>query len=243
VLIETDDPVPPPALPVLSANIYAMPFRQPVIEAITPAGGQTFILAGGQIELHGRNFILTQSTGGGMVTAETNVLIDGAPIAPLTLTGTDISVALPTGLAAGTQAAQVTQSLMLGTPTLPHQQGFQSDVVPFVLHPEIQQSSPGHYEILVQHGIVSPPGNAVLVTVTPTVRAGQRALLELHRTTTPAVANLFDAGSITADTNTLVFDIPALAAGDYLVRIRVDGAESPMDLDVHGTPVAPVIPL
>ena len=130
VLIETDDPVPSPALPVLSAKIYALPFRQPVIETIAPiASSGPLILPGSEIVLHGRNFVLTQSTEGGLVTAATLVLIGGAAQVPLTVTPTDITLALPSGLAAGTVAAQVTQSLVLGTPPVPHQQGFHSDVI------------------------------------------------------------------------------------------------------------------
>jgi hypothetical protein len=34
-----------------------------------------------------------------------------------------------------------------------------------------------------------------------------------------------------------------LPAGNYLVRVRIDGAESPLDLDPSGAPVAPSIVL
>jgi hypothetical protein len=244
VLIETDDPTPPPALPVLSANIYALPFRQPVITAITPAPGNgPLILPGSQIVLLGRNFVLTQSTDGGLITAETLVQIGGAAETPLTVTPTDITLMLPPGLAAGTVAAQVVQSLVLGTPPVPHQQGFQSDVAPFVLHPVIQQSAPGVYEIVVTQGISSPPGDAVTVVVTPTVQPGQRALLELLEASAPTAANLFDTGAIAIATDTLTFDIGTLAPGSYLARVRIDGAESPLQLSAQGTPVAPVITL
>jgi hypothetical protein len=244
VLIESDDPVPPPALPVLSANITALPFGQPVIASIAPvAGSGPLIVPGSQIVLHGRNFVLTQSTDSGLVTATTLVLIAGTAQTPLSVTPTDITLALPATLAAGTVAAQVTQSLLLGTPPVPHQQGFQSDVAPFVLHPTIQQSSPGVYEIAVHPGALSPPGDTVTVTVTPTVQLGQRALLELLQATAPMPANLFDGGTITAVTSTLSFDIGTLPPGQYLVRIRIDGAESPFQLDATGTPVAPVITL
>jgi hypothetical protein len=245
VLIETDDPVPPPALPVLSANIYALPFRQPVIAAIAPpAGSGALILPDSQIALHGSNFVLTQSApGGGLITATTLVSIAGVLQAPLTLSATDITVALPSGLSAGTQPAQIIQSLVLGTPPVPHQQGFQSDVVPFVLHPTIQQSSPGIFEITVQTGLVSPPGDAVIVKVTPEVQPGQRALLELLLAAAPTTANLFDFGTIPDATDTLTFDVPGVAPGNYLVRVRIDGAESPLQLNAGGSPVAPVITL
>ena len=243
VLINTDDPVPPPALPVLAANIYSLPFRQPVIEAITPAPGSgPLILAESRIVLHGRNFALMQSTAGGLVAADTVAMIGGAPVAPLSVTPTEVAVALPPGLAAGTQAAQISQSLLLGTPPVPHQQGFHSDVVPFVLHPVIRPASPG-YDITVQTGVISPPGDAIVVTVDPTVQPGQRPLLELLEAAAPMAAHLFGAGAVPAAPNTLTFDIGVLPAGDYLVRVRIDGAESPFELDVHGAPVAPVITL
>ena len=243
VLIETDDPVPPPALPVLAPNIYSLPFRQPVIDTIAPAPGNgPLILPSSQIVLRGRNFVLMQSTDGGLVTAETTVTIGGGTVAPLTVTPTEINVLLPADLPAGTVAAQISQSLLLGTPPVPHQQGFQSDVVPFVLHPVIRPASPG-FDIVVQHGVVSPPGDAVVITVDPTVQPGQRPLLELIETTALRAAHLFDGGSIAVATNTLTFDIGTLPPGDYFVRVRIDGAESPLQLDSHGVPVAPVITL
>ena len=244
VLITTDDPPPPLPLPVLAANIYSLPFRQPVIDNIAPmAGDGPLIRPGSEIALHGRNFVLTQSSDGGLITATTLVLIGGTPQATLTLTPTDITLALSPGLAAGAQAAQVTQSLVLGAPPVPHQQGFQSDVMPFVLHPVIQQGSPGVYKIVVHPDSGSPPGDAVIVTVSPIVQPGQRALLELLQAAAPVAAHLFDAGVINTATDTLVFEVSGVGPGDYLVRVRIDGAESPLQLDVHGVPIAPLITL
>jgi len=58
----------------------------------------------------------------------------------------------------------------------------------------------------------------------------------------PMAANLFDAGTIAAATDTLTFDLQAVP-GNYLVSVRIDGAESPLQLDAQGSPVAPVITL
>jgi hypothetical protein len=243
VLIETDVPTPPPALPVLAANITTLPFNQPLIQSIAPADAAPVILAGGQIQLLGRNFILTQSTQAGLVTAETSVLIEGNPQSPATLTPTSMTLTLPANLTAGSLTAQVSQSLLLGTPAVPHQQGSLSPVVPFVLHPAIQQSSPGVYDITVQHGFASPPGDAITVKVTPTVQPKQRALLELVQTTPAAAANLFDLGTVTTATDTMTFAISSMPAGSYLVRVWIDGAESPFDLDAGGTPIAPLVTL
>lgn len=245
VLIETDDPVPPPPLPVLAPNIYALPFRQPVITQIGPAeGAGRLILPGSQILLIGRNLVLEQSGGGAPPAGSTQVLISGAPQDPIFASDARITVALPPGLPAGVQTVQVVQSLMLGTPPAPHRLGFQSDLATFVLHPTIRSTGdPPVYEIVVQTGVGSPPGDMVMVRVRPTVARGQRALLELLQLAQPTAARLFDAGVVDAATDTLTFALHGLPPGSYLVRVRIDGAESPLDLDPSGAPIAPSITL
>jgi hypothetical protein len=37
----------------------------------------------------------------------------------------------------------------------------------------------------------------------------------------------------------LLFPIPDLAAGDYLLRVQIDGAESPLALDASGNYASP----
>jgi hypothetical protein len=133
---------------------------------------------------------------------------------------------------------------MLGVPPVPHRQGFQSDVATFVLHPTIQKTgSPPVYAITLQTGVGSPPGNALTIKVSPIVAKGQRALLELLQLAEPTAARLFDAGVVNADTDSLIFQLHGLPAGNYLVRVRIDGAESPLNLDPSGAPVAPSIVL
>lgn len=243
VLIETDDAIPPPPLPVLKSNIYVLPFRQPVITAIRSAlGPNSLILPDTEIVLTGRNFLPTQS---GSQSGSTQILIGGVPQTPIAISDTEITVLLPHGLPAGGQTVQVIQSLMLGTPPVPHQQGFQSDVATFVLHPVIQKtgSPPGAYDITVQTGVGSPPGDLITVRVSPTVAKGQRALLELLQLIQPTAARLFDAGFVQNDTDTLMFEVQGLPPGEFLVRVRIDGAESPLEFDPSGAPVAPSITL
>jgi hypothetical protein len=240
VLIDTDDPTPGPALPVLTPQVSVMPFTAPVIEAIAPLGAR-LIAEGGQVTLTGRNFILTQSTGGGLITAQTTVAFaGGAPQTPATLTRTGLTLALPAGLAAGPQTVQVTQSLVLGVPPTPHPQGFLSNALPFLLHPQIAQSSPGVYEIATAP---ISGGSQVTVNIAPAVQPGQRTLLELVQTAPSPGSHLFDAGVAQAATSAVAFDVTGLAAGKYFVRIRVDGAESPFETDANGQPTAPFITL
>lgn len=237
VLIETDDPTPAPALPVLVPAVTTLPFRQPAIASIQSAGGpDALIVAGSQIVISGKNFILDPAAG------TSSVLISGEMQTPGSVTDTQIVTEMPSDLAAGAQTVQIVQSLMLGVPPVAHQLGFQSDLGTFVLHPQIAQNS-GTYQITIGAGGGSPPGVEMTVIVSPTVLAGQRTILELLPAIQPSVSRLFDGGVATADTDTLAFQISNLPAGSYLVRVRVDGAESPLDSDPSGVPVAPVIDL
>jgi hypothetical protein len=237
VLIETDDATPAPPLPVLSTKLVALPLRQPVITQILSATDPSAVIVpDNPVMLIGRN--LDPPMPGG-----TQVLIGGIAQTPSSVGPTRITVVLPSGLAAGAQTAQVIQSLALGTPPVPHPgAGFRSAIAAFVLHPMIQPSSPpGNYTITVAFNVGSPPGTAIEVQVDPVVRAGQRALLQLLPMADPSVGQLFDGGTIASDTDTLTFDVPGLASGSYLVRVLIDGAESPLELDPSGVPVAPSI--
>jgi hypothetical protein len=227
VLIETDDALPSPALPVLSANIVSLPLRQPTITQILSATDpNTPIVPGSPIMLVGRN--LDPPTPGG-----TQVLIGGKAQTPSAIGPTRIIVALPPGLAARAQTAQVVQSLALDKPPIPHPGvGFRSAVAAFVLHPVVVSAT-------AEAHVGSPPGEAITVKVDPVVRAGQRALLQLIAIAQPEVTQIFDGGTIAGDTDTLTFAVPGLASGTYLVRVLIDGAESPLEFDPSGVPVAP----
>src|SRR5207249_1840780 len=101
VLIETDDAVPPPALPVLSTNIVALPFRQPVItQVLSATDANAPIVPESPVVLVGRN-LDSRSSG------TTQVLIGGIVQTPSAVGPTRIAVMLPPGLAAGAETAQV----------------------------------------------------------------------------------------------------------------------------------------
>lgn len=233
VLIDAQVPVPPPPLPVLTTNIYAFPFAQPVVTQIASSLGPNVpIISTDSLVVTGTNFL-------GTAPSMTSVLIGGIEVAPSTVSSTSLTAALPAGLAAGAQTLQIQQSMMMGTPTTPHQ-GLQSSLATFVLNPTIRQSSPGVYDITVM-GSASPPGEIVTVTIDPAAQVGQRVLLELIDVAAPGAANLFDGGTLSADTNTLTFDVVGMLTGSNLVSVLIGGAASPFDLDPSGTPIAPLI--
>jgi hypothetical protein len=142
------------------------------------------------------------------------------------------------------RTAQVVQPVLLGSPPVAHPGvGALSGVSPFILAPAIApSSSPGGYGVRVLDAYGSPPGRALAVDTIPAVRTGQRALLLLSQTAPPAT-RLVDGGVLAADANTLIFPLPALAAGQYFVQILVDGAQSALAVNAGGAPVGPVITL
>ena len=91
VLIETDDAVPGPALPVLSYDVSAQPFALPVIDSIVNAADPTGAIAdGATIVLAGTNLAATAP-------ATTQVLVSGVTLTPSAVSQNSITVALPAG--------------------------------------------------------------------------------------------------------------------------------------------------
>jgi hypothetical protein len=117
-----------------------------------------------------------------------------------------------------------------------------SSVAAFVLNPMIASGSPpGSYAISVLSAFGSPPGPAIQVGIVPAAQSGQRVLVQMLPQAAPANGQLFDGGTLSANTDTLIIPIPGLASGNYLVRVLVDDAMSPLVTGPGGVPVAPLI--
>jgi hypothetical protein len=238
VLIEADDPVPLPALPVLGFKFGARPIQQPTITQVVASPNATApITAGSNIALLGTN--LAAAPGGA-----TEVLIAGVAQTPASITPNRITLTLPSDLAAGAQTAQVMQPLALGAPpTLHPGTGSASGIAAFVIRPAIAASSPpGSFAISVLPAFGSPPGMAVRLTVIPKARAGQRVLLLLTQSN-PVFSRLYDGGTLAADSDTLTIAIPGLPSGTYFAQVLVDGAQSALVVGPSGTPTGPTVTL
>ena len=59
----------------------------------------------------------------------------------------------------------------------------------------------------------------------------QRIELLLDQRADPPATYVFRVAAPGADTGTLVIPVAGVVAGEYFVRLRVDGAESVLDLD------------
>ncbi len=219
VLIQSDD-TPQEALPVQARNVYVMPFRQPTItQVINQSGAGQPIISTSTLVIQGTQ-LLADST---------QVRIGNLVVTPPTVTDKAIILPVPTGLQAGLLGLQVIQQLLMGTPPQLHP-GVESNVAPLVLHPVV----------------TSAIATAAQVTVTfkPTAQVGQKATLLLNQVSgsSPA-AYTFSLPPLTASTNSPTFPISDVQGGGtiYFVRITVDGAESPLELNPSSPTFGPTV--
>jgi Pvc16 N-terminal domain len=232
VLIETDDAA-QKALPVQSRNLYVVPFRQPFIErVISSAGEEAAIFSNSTLRIDGKQLQ-------GEVTL---VLLGGAERAPLAVNQQQISLTVPPDLQAGARGLQVMQKLLMGSPApgIPHR-GFESNVATFVLRPRITLP-------IVKTTLPDPQGGAPLpalqLNVDVPVGKDQRVALLLNSVPGPSpTAYSFLALPRAADSNSITIAAPGVAAGQYLIRIQIDGAESPLDLDPTSVNFGPAVTL
>jgi hypothetical protein len=210
VLIESED-MPHTALPVRERNLFVVPFRHPVIDqVVSQAGPEQPIVAGSTLLIQGRQLR-------GEIT---QVLLGGIEVTPPVITDTQITLPLTTppfpagSLRAGVQGVQVIHPMLMGTPPVPHR-GVESNVAAFVLRPTLTPTGAS--------------GTQVSFSVNPTVGREQRVVLLLNeRTAGVPEAFRFEAPTQVANTTTLTIPISGVGAGQYLMRVQVDGAESPL---------------
>jgi len=224
VLIESEEST-QSALPVRARNIYVAPFRQPLVEEVTSAdGADEFIIHTSRLVVAGKRLR-------GEVT---RVRIGDVDLTPAVedVSDTRISFALPSGLRAGVQGLQVVHLKLMGTPPTEHR-GVESNLAAFVLHPTINKL-PGDSPDIT---LALPD---VTIKLSPPVGKTQRASLLLNELNPPSTraarAYSFDAvprnqPADPEETDTLTFPTGGVAAGDYLVRVQVDGATSPLESD------------
>lgn len=220
---------PRPALPVRLGNVYVLPIQRPSVDRIVAAeDAQSPIVAGTKIAVQGDRLRgdVTRLRIGETVVAPAAADVGATEIQatlgpPLFAAGT---------LRAGVQGAQVVHLLDLGTPPAPHR-GFESNVAPFVLRPTLSSTTVSN----VTGAGTAPRSATITVVADPPVTKDQRVVLLLD-----AVAG-DDAGSFEAPTRKLATDpveirAVGIAAGAYLVRIQVDGAESMLEAETAPGP-------
>jgi len=203
------------ALPVRARYFYGTTFRQAVIEEVMSAEGKNQpIFAGGTLVIRGRN----------LRGDETTVALDGEEVEPSSVRDAEVSVALTSPpvpalvLRAGVHGIQMVHAMDMGVPTTPHR-GISSNVAAFVLRPAIVTP------------IVPVIGAELTVRVTPEVGREQRVLLLLNELTSQSPASYsFTVPPRAGDTDSFTIAISGVKTGNYLVRVQIDGAESPLEV-------------
>ncbi len=239
VLIDSTEPY-QSALPVLSRNISLNQFNEPTITAVTPlylawSAGATLTLAG------------TNLAGPGTV-----VVFDNNPTEPQTPqtqgpSGATVTTTLP-DLPAGINTFRVAQQVSVGAP--PPKNVAQSNVSVFYLQPVVRTGpSPGELQVTVGpvDNAVDPPTTPVAVALDPAMNSTQEVQLLLNEVSPPAgqvpLALTFTAEPADIAVNSVSFTTFGTRAGSYLVRVRVDGAESALESGPGGTFSGPTVVL
>jgi hypothetical protein len=216
-------------LPVrVPANLYTIQSRFPVIAQVLSRATAIAPIVAGQPILPGYLLVLA---GKALQGATTVVRIDGVDT-PATVTDEQITIPLPAGLRAGTHGVQVVHELAMGTPPVSHTV-VQSNLAAFALQPTVTATA---------------TASAVTLHATPNVGKRQRVRLLLSPLPgTGGASHAFDAPSRDVpaapdETATIIVPIAGVTAGTYLVRIQVDGAQSPLGFDAGtGTYNSPTV--
>ncbi len=233
VLIETKTST-RQALPVRIPNVNVTPLRHPVIDRVEP----TTVLPGGSLAVAGHDLLTSDAT-------RTTVLFGSGQTGTIdgrNSTNDRLALTVPGNVRAGVNTVQVMQSVTFGTDLTPHK-GFQSNAAALMVRPTIaQQPAPGSGSAIAPANITPSPGAPTLrdadvaATLTPAVGKAQQVTLLLNQRLPPPATNAaaysFDAEPLANDPDTAVtFKVKRVTPGDYLVRVRVDGAESPLDVN------------
>lgn len=234
VLIESQKAA-KPALPVRHRNLYVLPFRQPVIEKISsqialdrPISEDQKILPEHYLVISG-----TQLKG-----AFVQVMVGSTVLTPAEnqITDSRIVVQLLPNLKAGIHPVQVVHRHMMGSPEVPHQ-GVSSNVQALLLCPVITEPFPPPI-VTTTNPVTNKPVQNITLTINPGVNSTQKVVLLLNEinpsNSTPPRAYSFqvEPDSLpTQSTATITITAEGIKSGQYLVRIRIDGAESPLGIN------------
>lgn len=202
-------------LPVASRNITAQAGLLSVISSITLPDGQAVASQGDPITINGDGL-------SGAVTA-TLVNTQLGIQYPITITNpgvNSVKLTVPTD-ASGLPAGVYLLSLQVAIAGMP--KPISTNSLPLAVAPKISPGLPAN---------IAGPGFTLSPTFTPNVLSKQDVSLLLGSTEVPASA-------FTGSVKTLSFAFTGVVAGNYAVRLRVAGVDSPVTLST--TTVSPMI--
>jgi hypothetical protein len=213
------------ALPVKSVQFYTTPSQPMVEQAVSEAGANQPIVAGSILMIRGKR----------LQADRVQVRIGEARVTPQDVSEKELRLNLSLlpeeekqSLRAGVQQLCVLHPIVKLTPMEPDR-AITSNVLPFVLCPQIV----GKPEVLDLWGNEDDLYVAEFqVQVDLTIGRDQRVLLFLNeRSNNNPVGYIFTAKPRDEPIDTVVFPILDVKGGEYLVRVQIDGAESPLEVE------------
>ena len=201
---------PKPTLPVKERLLYVAPIKQPIINKVEPQ-----ILEkrpGAKIDLMGKN--LKASDDG------TLIYFDAISERPTkgNVSNNKITVSIPNELTAGVKKIQVVHPLLLGKKPTEHIRGYESNTAAFVLSPRIISMTP---EKIVR-------GENLVLNFGPPVSPNQNVSILIGDRTFIVDQHVGQSSPVDNISVKIPDDFPL---GNFLIRLRVDGAESHLVVD------------
>ena len=211
------------ALPVRDASPAGIvPFpASPYIEQVVAQGGRFEpIVIGSVIIIRGRS----------LLSEIVEVHVGDLVITPISVQDREIAFSLADmplpQIQAGVQSLQVIHRIASTSTLITN--SIASNVMPFVLCPTIIGVAVNHLEI-IEDNLRSA---VVVVQLDVLVREKQKVVLSLNEWTTDSPnVYMFDRPPLPDTSSTIEIPIVNIKAGEYLVRIQIDGAESKLGVD------------
>jgi Pvc16 N-terminal domain len=232
VLVEAEVPY-RPAPEVARRLLRVVPLGQPVIASVENAAPGRPIHAGSTLSIRGRSLR-------GDVT-KVRVGDAEATVKPTRDDEIAIDLASPPfaagSLRPGIQGVRVVHELLLGDPATPHR-GATSAAAAVAVRPRVAPKQGGGHDIAVSNVATDPDGlRSAEVAVRLDMHVGERQQVTLQideaapQPGAPAKGYGQRAADRTQPTDLVKFELERVLSGDYLVRVQVDGADTPLELD------------
>ena len=215
VLIDPEFP-PTTALPVLSRDIHIEAGPTPLLFELQLAQHQVAPAQGDTVTVIGQSL-----SGVTLVQLSNPRLGINKTFAPDSVTDALVKFKVPTdpsGLPAGIYTVSLLFTNTLGAVIM------STNTLTMVIAPTVSGTP-------TLTPTTNPPGTLVGINCAPDVRQSQNVSLTLGAISAPA--QIFDT-----QTSSLTFQFPTLSAGKYLIRLRVDGVDSPVQIDWFAKPPA-----
>ena len=232
-------------LPIRKREFYTTPSQPSIFQVVSEAGVNQPVVASSSLKIRGQSLnsqisneeLQNLNRNSQLARSKPQVRIGETRITPDNVEENEISLELSllsplekNSLRAGIQSLQIVYSIAPKRVETEPQRIVGSNVMPFVLCPTIA-------DIEIQE--IEDNGDEtysaqVKVQLDVIAGVGQRVLIFLNeRSTSNPTAYIFTAARRRRDSKLITFPISDVKEGEYLVRVQVDGAESPLNVDVN----------